>query len=109
MKPDMNLDQRADFYFDNVMKCDDETKRGFYKLAFGDGWRAGYGIKNLEKSTIKLPEKIVYTEESYNEYRKFLDNNDMKEVCFSFASRYNDGYNACIKDFKKLNDMKNDV
>jgi len=45
-----SLDEHADFYFDNVMKCDFEEKRGFYRLAFGDGFRAGKGIRGLEET-----------------------------------------------------------
>lgn len=34
-----NLEDKANFAFENIFKCIDETKRGAYIMGFCDGWR----------------------------------------------------------------------
>lgn len=40
------MQEAADFAFDNILKCDDESKRGIYTHGYGDGYRKGSALRN---------------------------------------------------------------
>lgn len=58
------LTEAADFAFENILKCDDESKRGIYRHGYGDGYRRGVGAKRVKIKVPKHPRQgpLMYQE-----------------------------------------------
>lgn len=57
-----DLKKEADFAFDNILKCEDESLRPAYTSGYGDGYRRGKGIVDLttDKKEARTPENIGF-------------------------------------------------